>query len=66
MNFLYRWVLRFFLKVVKHCFLRDSTRKFRTVCPKTEKDLYPNVSREERGTVSREVVKLGIISKEMV
>ena len=36
-------------------FLRDSGREFQTVGPKTEKDLFPKVSRENRGTVSREV-----------
>ena len=36
-------------------FLRDSGSEFQTVGPKTEKDLFPKVSREKRGTVSNEV-----------
>ena len=36
-------------------FLSDSGSEFQTVGPKTEKDLFPKVSREKRGTVSREV-----------
>ena len=49
--------LKFPLKVVKQCvfFLRDSGGEFQTVDPRTEKDLFPKVSREKRGTVSREV-----------
>ena len=48
--------LKFLLKVVKHCvFLRDSGSEFQTVGPKTGKDLFPKVSREKQGTVSREV-----------
>ena len=44
------------LKVVKHfVFLRDSGSEFQTVGPKTEKDVFPKVSREKRGTVSNEV-----------
>ena len=35
-------------------FLRDSGSEFQTVGPKTEKDLFPKVSREKRGTVSSE------------
>ena len=35
--------------------MRDRGREFRTVGPKTEKDLFPKVSRENRGTVSSEV-----------
>ena len=51
-----RGVLSFVLKVVKYCvFLRDSGSEFQTVGPKTEKDLFPKVSREKRGTVSNEV-----------
>ena len=34
-------------------FSRDSGSEFQTVGPKTEKDLFPKVSREKRGTVSR-------------
>ena len=37
------------------CFLRDRGSEFQTVSPKTEKDLFPKVSREKRGTVSNEV-----------
>ena len=36
-------------------FLSDSGSEFQTVGPKTEKDLLPKVSREKRGTVSKEV-----------
>ena len=36
-------------------FLRDSGSEFQTVGPKTEKDLFPKVSKEKLGTVSREV-----------
>ena len=36
-------------------FQRDSGSEFQTVGPKTEKDLFPKVSRERRGTVSNEV-----------
>ena len=36
-------------------FLRDSDIEFQTVGPKTEKDMFPKVSREKRGTVSNEV-----------
>ena len=51
-----KYVLSFFLEVVKHCvFLRDSGSEFHKVGPKTEKDLLPQVSREKRGTVSNEV-----------
>ena len=51
-----RGVLIFILKVVRrYVFLRDSGSEFQTVGPKTEKDLLLNVSREKRGTVSREV-----------
>ena len=50
------WVLSFFLEVVKHCdFLRDSGRELQTVGPETENYLFPKVSREKQGTVSREV-----------
>ena len=38
-------------------FLRDSGREFQTLGPKSEKDLFPKVSREKRGTVSREVAR---------
>ena len=37
------------------CFLRNSGSEFQTVGPKTEKDLFPKVSREKQGTVNREV-----------
>ena len=48
--------LKFHIKVVKHCvFLRDGGSEFQIVGPKTEKDLFPKVAREKRGTVSREV-----------
>ena len=48
--------LKFLFKVVKRCvFLRDSGSEFQTVGPKTEKDLFPKVSREKRGTLSNEV-----------
>ena len=44
---------------IKSCktlfFLRDSGSEFQTVGPKTEKDLFPKVSREKRGTVSNDV-----------
>ena len=44
-----------FLKAVKNCVcLRDSGREFQTVGSKTEKDLFPKVSREKPGIVSRE------------
>ena len=33
----------------------DSGSKFQTVGPKTEKDLFPKVLREKRGTASNEV-----------
>ena len=36
-------------------FLRDSGSELQTVGPKTEKDLFPKISREKQGTVSREV-----------
>ena len=50
-----RWVFSFFLKVEEHwVFLRDKGKA------KTEKDLLPKVSRQKRGTESREV------SREMV
>ena len=40
----------------KNCvFLRDSGSEFQTVGPHTEKDLLPKVSKEKRGTVSKEV-----------
>ena len=51
-----RWVFSFFLKVEKHwVFLRGKGKEFQTVGPKTEKDLRPKVSRQKRGTESREV-----------
>ena len=34
--------------------LSDSGREFQTESPETEKDLFPVVSREKRGTVSKE------------
>ena len=37
------------------CFLRNNGSEFQTVGPKTEKGLFPKVSREKQGTVSREV-----------
>ena len=41
---------------MKHwVFLRDSDSEFQTVGPKTEKGLFPKVSREKQGTVSNEV-----------
>ena len=50
-------VISFVLKAVKHCvFLKDSGSEFQTVGrKKTEKDLFPKVSREKRGTVSNEM-----------
>ena len=38
-------------------FLSDSGSEFQTEGPETEKDIFPQVSREKRGTVSREVSK---------
>ena len=44
------------MNVEKHgVFLGDRRREFQTVGPNTEKDLLPNVSRKNRGTVKREV-----------
>ena len=39
------------------CFSRDSVSEFKTVGPKTEKNLFPKVPRKKLGTVSREVSK---------
>ena len=40
------------MKVEKHLmFLRESGREFHTVGPETEKDFFPKVFREKRGTV---------------
>ena len=36
-------------------FLKDRGREFHTVGPKTEKDPFPRVPRQKRGTVCREV-----------
>ena len=47
-----RLVLTFVLKVVKHC---GSGSEFQTVGPKTEKDIFPKVSRQKHRTVSNEV-----------
>ena len=50
------------MKVVKHCvFLRDSGSEFQTAGPKTEKDLFPKVSRMKLGTVSNEVSRLNSV-----
>ena len=54
--------LKFPLKSSKTLFfLRDRGREFQTVGPKTEKDLFPKVSREKRGTVSNEVSREGSV-----
>ena len=43
---------------MKRCvLLSDSGKEFQTVGPKTEKDLFPKVSRQTRGSVSREVAR---------
>ena len=66
MNFK-KMVLSLFLKAVKHCvFVRDSGTGFKIVGPKTETDLFPKVSREKRGTVSREVLKRAQRPREIV
>ena len=47
--------LKFPFKSCKTLCFSEIGSEFQTVGPKTEKDLFPKVSREKRGTVSNEV-----------
>ena len=56
-----------FFKVGKHSvFLKYCGKEFQTMGPKTEKDLFPEVSREKRRIVSREVSRNRSVWKRIV
>ena len=53
--------LKFGFNSCETVFPTNSGWEFQTVGPKTEKDLFPKVSREKRGTVSREASREGSV-----